>query len=153
MIKGKYLSYNDDLTKAFEIRKKVFEDEVGIDHDIVFDNKDNIAVHAVAFAGEKAVASGRILPEGEIYKIGKIAVLSEHRGNCYGEFIVRMLVDRAFAAGVKQVYVDALKQSEGFYKKLNFKECGEAFDDGNMTYQPMKLSAEDFVTGCGHKCI
>ena len=45
----------------------------------------------------------------EYYKIGRIAVKKECRGKKYGDFIVRMLVDKAFTMGAKEVFVGNLK--------------------------------------------
>ena len=87
-----------------------------------------------------AVATGRIIIENGKYKIGRIAVLKEERGKQYGDFIVKMLVNKGFLSGAEEVYVGALKHAISFYKKIGFEECGEPYTDMGMLHYPMKIS-------------
>ncbi|MDR1699650.1 MAG: GNAT family N-acetyltransferase, partial [Lachnoclostridium sp.] len=106
MITGKYLWNGDDLKDAYDIRRRVFIDELGREEINVFDNFDKISVHGIIYNEEKkAVASGRIFYDGEIYRIEKIAVLIEERNKGYGEFLVKMLIDKGFEAGASDINV------------------------------------------------
>ena len=96
MIKGQYLSYGDDLTKVHEIRKAVFTEEYGIPEDVELDDDDIMAMHVILDYENEKVGTGRMKYDGETFILDKMAVLKEHRNNGYGEFIVRMLLDKVF---------------------------------------------------------
>lgn len=148
MIKGVYLNGEEDLTDAFQIRRKVFIEEQKVPERIEMDDMDAYAIHAVAYVSEKAVATGRIIYDGETYKIGRIAVLKEERGKQYGDFIVRMLLDKAFLHGAKEVVLGAQLSAVGFYEKLGFRSFGEGYEEAGISHIPMKIRKEDVCSKC-----
>lgn len=150
-VKGKYLWYGDDLSEAYEIRKKVFNEEQQIPEKVLFDELDKVSVHAIVYdENEKPVASGRIARDEEEYRIGKIAVLPEARGKKLGDFLVRMLVDKAYLAGAETIKVRAQLHAVGFYEKIGFKKAGNVFVDSNdgLTVQPMELPKGSLCKEC-----
>ena len=149
MVKGKYLYYGDDLKDAFNIRKKVFHDENNIEEELLFDEYDNESIHAIVYnENQKVVASGRIMFDGENYKLGRIAVLKEERGKMYGDFLVRMLVDKAFITGAEQVIVSAIENAIPFYKKIGFIESGDKYIEEDTPHQLMILKQNDLCKEC-----
>ncbi len=150
-IKGTFLHYGDALDEIFDIRKKVFQDELGVSEKEERTEDDIDAIHAVAYKIEDEktpVATGRIIIENGKYKIGRIAVLKEERGKQYGDFIVKMLVNKGFLSGAEEVYVGALKHAISFYKKIGFEECGEPYTDMGMLHYPMKISQGGVCKKC-----
>lgn len=151
MIEGKFKAGTDDLSDAFEIRKQVFHIEQGVDPALEFDQWDKKAVHVVVYNGSKAVATGRVLKMEETYKIGRIAVLKEERGKQYGDFLVRMLIDRAFQAGAAEVTVGAQLHAVGFYEKIGFHSYGNEYEEAGIRHIPMKIGKQDLCKKCkGH---
>jgi len=158
-IQGKYIYAGDsEMKQVFEIRKKVFQEEQGVPYELERDDKDAFAVHAAAYEigstdreeTKKIVAVGRIIFDGDSYKIGRIAVLKEERGKDYGDFVVKMLIQKAFLNGGKEVYVDSQEHAVGFYKKIGFVECGEPFIEIGKKHVPMKISTDGVCTKCSH---
>ncbi len=152
-ITGKYiLSGLGDLTDVFAIRDKVFVEEQGIPYELEHDDKDSEAIFALAFEeGEdfkKPVATGRLLFLEENFKIGKIATLKEYRGMGYGDFVVRMLIDKAFTMGAKQIFVDAQVTAVDFYKKIGFRNIGEEFEEAGIKKQPMVVEPHTCTRHC-----
>lgn len=139
IVKGIYLNGENDLSDAFKIRRKVFVEEQGIEEEIEFDKQDPYAIHALAYVDGKAVATGRIIYDGDTYTIGKVAVLKEERKQQYGDFIMRMLIDKAFLHGAEEVILDSQASSVGFYEKLGFEKCGEIFEKAGIVQLPMRL--------------
>ena len=127
MIKGQYLSYGDDLTKVHEIRKAVFTEEYGIPEDVELDDDDIMAMHVILDYENEKVGTGRMKYDGETFILDKMAVLKEHRNNGYGEFIVRMLLDKVFLANGKEIFTDATKDTVEFFKKIGFVEIGDEY--------------------------
>jgi predicted GNAT family N-acyltransferase len=150
LVQGKYLSYKDDLKEIFEIRKKVFQLEQGVDPKLEFDQLDKIATHVIVHVGSKAVATGRIIYNADTYVIGRVAVIKEERGKKYGDFVVRMLVDRAFMAGAKEVLIGSQINAIGFYEKLGFTTYGEEYVEAGINHKHMKLKNGNLCKEC-HK--
>lgn len=148
MVKGIYLNGEQNLSDAFSIRRKVFIEEQKVPEEIEMDGMDAYAIHAVAYTGEKAVATGRIIYDGDVYKIGRIAVLKEERGKDYGDFIVRMLLDKAFLHGAKEVILGAQLPAVGFYAKIGFESYGEPYWEAGIEHIPMKIKKEAVCSKC-----
>ncbi|MFW5651097.1 MAG: GNAT family N-acetyltransferase [Acetivibrio ethanolgignens] len=148
IVKGVYLNGENDLGDAFEIRRKVFIEEQGVPEELELDEMDAYAIHALVYVEGKAVATGRIIYDGYTYKIGRVAVLKEERGKQYGDFIMRMLIDKAFLHGAEEVILGAQLTAVGFYEKLGFEKYGEVFDDAGIPHIHMKLKRENLCKKC-----
>lgn len=156
MIQGKYLYYGDDLTQAFDIRRKVFVDEQKVSEEEEFDEIDNIAVHAIVFDTDdknKPVATGRVYPNpnGDNFCIGRIAVLKEARGKYYGDFVVRLLLNKALLSGAKEVILSAQVRAIPFYEKIGFISYGDIFQDAGIDHVKMKIIPENICRKCDKK--
>ncbi len=151
MIQGKLFSYGDDLSEIYNIRRKVFIEELAVPEDIEFDDLDNEAIHVLVY--EEAsninsndmtkkkipVATGRIVYEGDSCKIDHIAVLNNYRNLKYGDFTVKMLINRAFTAGISTVTLTAKKEIEGFFKKIGFEAINY-----NLNYNTVDMIIKEY---------
>lgn len=139
--------------EVFSIRKKVLSDCEGLPEVFVKNEEDDEAIFAVAYeetSDEKTpVGTARLLFMNE-FKIGRLCVLPEYRGKGYADFLVRMLLDKAFQMGASEVYVDARLSAVGFYKKIGFEECGEIKNYCGSAEQPMILKKELLCKKCHH---
>lgn len=152
MIRGKFLKADDPETaKCFAIRKKVFVEEQHCPVEEEFDDVDKYAMFAAVYdSDENIVGTGRVFIDDQgQYHAGRIAVLKEARGNSYGDFIVRMLCDRAFSNGAEEVHLGAQTQAIGFYEKIGFVVCGEIYQDAGIPHKPMVLKKSNFCSQCG----
>lgn len=147
MIRGKYLSGDDDLSEVYQLREAVFQRELGFPKELERDGYDKLAIHAVACEGEVTVATGRILYDGEIYRISRVAVRADYRGSGYGDFVVRMLINKAMLSGAQEIYVSTLEAGRGMFEKIGFEVCGEAYENGGLVYLPMWIRLDNL-----HKC-
>lgn len=154
LIQGKFLTYNDDLSEVFSIRRKVFVEEQQIPDNIEFDEYDSEAMHVIVYeeaGSKKAVATGRIIYDEQECQIGRIAVLKEFRGKKYGDFTVRMLLNRAFTAGIKEVTINSHQSVEEFYKKIGFQRIGCYFTEAGINYCKMMINVKDVSMLCNKK--
>ena len=136
-IQGKYLLGGlDNIEECLAIRKKVFGEEQHFLSASLENVEDREAIFALAYEigeeGEQvSVATGRLIFLEDKFKIGRIAVKKEFRGKHYGEFIVQMLLEKAFSMGAKEVFVGAQAHAISFYERLGFiRQEEEYFEDG-----------------------
>ncbi len=154
-ITGKYiLGALGELDDIYAIRNKVFCEEQGIPFEVEHDDRDKEAIFALAFEeGEdfkKPVATGRLLFLEDSFKIGKIATLKEYRKMGYGDFVVRMLIDKAFTMGAKEIFVDAQLTAVDFYKTIGFRTVGDVFEEAGLKYQKMVVEPHTCKRNCCH---
>lgn len=150
MVTGRFLDGTDDLEKVFAIRRKVFVEEQQVAESEEFDGYDKEAVHVLAYDGSRPVATARLAAVNGVYRIGHVAVLKEERGKQYGDFVVRMLADKAFLSGIDTVYVGARKDAVGFYETIGFSVCSEEFEEAGAVRVMMKMAESGFrrCQGC-----
>lgn len=160
MIQGKLLSYKDDLNDVYKIRNTVFVEELGIPKELEFNSTDKEAIHALVYevSSEKSnsnlktpVATGKITFDGEKCTISNIAVLKDYRNKQYGDFTVRVLINKAFTAGINEVTVYAYENTVKFFENIGFKVIEKNIIKYNDTLCKMEIKANDVITIC-KKC-
>lgn len=151
MIIGKYYKGLERFEDIREIRKQVFGEELGYSDELNFDGLDEEALHAVVYldaAYTEPAAVGRLIITEDGYKIGRIAVKREARKHGYGDFIVHMLVDKAFQAGAEKVIVGARPEAVMFYKKIGFVITTKGYMEAGTSHTVMVLHKQDLYKNC-----
>ena len=125
---------------AAPVRIAVFVQEQGIPVAEEWDEDDARALHAVITdAQDVPVATGRLLqPQPGLAQIGRMAVLSSHRGQHLGASILQALCDAAYARGDTQCVLHAQRSAEGFYRRHGFEPEGEPYDEVGIEHITMR---------------
>ncbi len=150
MIENEWITGNGDLTAVHAIRDKVFGEEQEISLEKIRDEYDAQAVHLLIFVDGEAAATGRIYHDGSQFRMGRICVLKEYRGQGIGDLAVRLLLYKAFRFA-NQLYISAQAYLEDFYKKFGFETVGESFMEEGIPHVDMVLYKEKcvFPSKCG----
>ncbi len=135
---------DDDFKFVREIRIAVFTNEQGADAADEFDCFDDVADFLLLYDKGKPVATARLVITEKGYKIGRIAVLKEYRGNGYGAVIVRRVTEKAFNKGAETVYVDAQSYAVPFYEKIGFRIISEEIIDRGLPHIPMRIERKNY---------
>ena len=135
------------------IRREVFGAEQGWSDNILFDETDETAVQAVVYKDINRtipVGVGRLhkTGDGDDYKIGRIAIKKEERGQGYGDFIVRMLVDKGLLMGADRVLVGAQPHAIPFYEKIGFHPVGETYIEAGIVHTVMEIRQNTICKAC-----
>ena len=123
--------------EAQRIRFAVFVEEQGVPADIELDEWDAQSLHALAFHGNLAVGTGRLLPDGHI---GRMAVLKEWRGRGVGAALLQRLIRAARERGDAQVVLSAQVHALGFYRAHGFISQGDVYEEAGIPHQEMRLA-------------
>ena len=127
------------MARAYGIRRRVFIEEQHVPEEIELDADDALAFHALATLDGNAIGCGRMLDHGDgEVKIGRMAVVPEFRGTGVGRDILRFLIDRARARGLRKAILHAQLTAEGFYLKEGFNPLGEVFDEAGIAHRKME---------------
>ncbi len=135
MLRIDLLPWASARAHAAPIRFAVFVEEQGVPRDIELDEMDAACVHAVAFEGDKPIATGRLLPDGHI---GRLAVLKPWRGRGIGSRILERLIEEARARGDGEVALSAQVHAAGFYRAHGFTEEGGEYMEAGIAHQAMR---------------
>ena len=135
MLRIELLDWERARGQAAPIRFAVFVEEQGVPFEIELDEYDPVSVHAVAFEGDQAVGTGRLLPDGHI---GRMAVLAASRGKGIGGALLAALVRAAKARGDRQVVLSAQVGALQFYRAHGFQPEGDEYMEAGIRHQAMR---------------
>ena len=126
---------------ASALRTAVFVQEQSIDAQIVWDEADATAVHAlVRNQLGRPIATGRLLQHApRVGRIGRMAVDRGLRGSRFGRDVLEGLVDAARKRGDTEVMLHAQSSAEGFYKRQGFVARGPVFEEAGIQHIEMVL--------------
>lgn len=158
MIRGKMLSYGDDLSEIYDIRTKVFVEELGLQKEQVFDLYDPDAIHVLVYEekfseqGEELipVATGRITYDGDVCEVAHISVLKDYRNKEYGDFAIRMLINKALLSGIDEICLVATKDVVGFFERVGFTVSERKSEEDGKIKMILNLSNMDSMCKCKH---
>lgn len=128
--------WNAMRDEARAIRYTVFVEEQGVPVELEWDDFDAQCVHAIARdADGRAIATGRLLPDGHI---GRMAVLAAARGTGVGSQVLGALMAHAQARGDASVILNAQTHAAPFYARHGFKPEGEEFLEAGIAHITMR---------------
>jgi len=118
-----------------QVRRQVFVVEQKVPEEEEWDDDDPPSVHVLATRNREPVGTGRLTPAG---KMGRMAVLSEVRGQGVGSQILRMLVGEAVHRGLLEVRLNAQVQAIPFYQRHGFSAEGPVFMEAGIPHRSMR---------------
>ena len=130
-------SWNELSAQASPIRFTVFVDEQKVPVELELDEFDPLSCHALALAGDEAIGTGRLLPDGHI---GRMAVLAGWRGRGVGALLLQALIDEAKRRGMARVVLNAQTHALGFYARFGFVPEGEEYEEAGLPHRTMSRS-------------
>ncbi|NJP38663.1 GNAT family N-acetyltransferase [Alkalicoccus luteus] len=123
-----------DLERAFSIRRRVFIDEQHVPPEDEFDEHDTLTsdcVHVLAEADGEAAGTGRMRRSDTYGKLERICMLPDCRGRGIGQAVIKALEQEAVSQGLQAVKLHGQTHAEGFYQKLGYETVSDVFmEDG-----------------------
>lgn len=153
MIKGKILGYGDNLSEVILIRKQVISQEAEYCNAEIPYNDDEFAVHAIVYNMNKytkPVGTGRLYIKDGQYNLDNIMIIKEERNKKYGDFVIRLLINKAFSSGAKEIILDSPKHLVLYFQKIGFKMVNEISNYVEKRYIKMKLLPENVYKECNN---
>ncbi|WP_181901456.1 GNAT family N-acetyltransferase [Thalassotalea euphylliae] len=124
------------------VRERVFICEHRIPKRVEFDRKDRKAIHMLVCddISQEPVATGRILPSGQI---GRIAVIKEHRKQKLDKLVLAGLLRVAKDLNLKQVFIHSPLDAVDYFVKHDFYPVGAVFMEAGLPKQQMACATMD----------
>ena len=117
-----------------QIRTTVFIDEQQVPAELEWDEFDEQSIHFLALHDNKAIATARLKPDGQI---GRMAVIKKHRNKGVGTRLLTEVLLQARKHGYNMVYLHAQKKAIDFYKRFDFIKNGAEFMDAGIVHRAM----------------
>jgi predicted GNAT family N-acyltransferase len=136
MTRIELMDWNRARPHAAPIRETVFVREQRVPAEIEMDAMDAQCLHAVAYDGARAIATGRLLPDGHV---GRMAVLREWRGKGVGGALLQRLVEAARRRGDAEIVLSAQTHALAFYRAHGFVERGPVYVEAGIDHQDMAM--------------
>ena len=135
----------EERAAVFAVRMVVFVEEQAVPPDEELDALDVTATHFLARLKTPPlddplgiVGAARLVDKGGgAGKIGRVAVLREHRGRGVGALLMRAVEAAARAQGMTRVVLDAQCQAIPFYERLGYTAEGDVFLDCGIEHRLM----------------
>jgi ElaA protein len=126
------IEVTQDITTCLDLRRIVFIEEQGVSEVDERDDLDGVA--------GVPVGSARLLPMGDVGKIGRVCVLAGHRGTGLGAALIRAAVAQfRILPGIVRVKLGSQCHAIGFYEGLGFTAFGPEYDDAGILHRDMML--------------
>lgn len=130
--------YNSHADEIRRIRNEVFLVEQAIDPADEYDDRDEACVWALSFIDNEAVGTGRLDVEKN-GKIGRVAVLVEHRRCGVGRRMMAAFEDYARQSGeLNKIWFHAQRSAVPFYLALDYSIESEEFMEADIPHVVME---------------
>lgn len=126
----------DDLATCLRLRRVVFMEEQGVSEQDEIDGLDPACQHLLALVDDVPAGTARIYLAGSTAKIGRVCVLSDHRGAGIGAALIRKALELSKGRAT-QARLGAQTYALAFYERLGFAAVGEVYDDAGIPHQDM----------------
>ena len=131
------VALTDDIPLVLEIRRVVFIEGQNVPEDREVDGCDADALHLLLEKDGLAIGTARLMLDGDTGKIGRVAVLKDHRGSGFGVLLVKKSLEVLRARGMRRAKLGAQTHAIGFYEKLGFTAQGAEFMDAGIPHRDM----------------
>jgi predicted GNAT family N-acyltransferase len=118
------------------VRTPVFVIEQLVTPEFEWDEVDATAVHVLAILNDEPIGCLRII---DYYKVGRMAVLKQHRGNGLGAALLLAAVAICKTHGTKKITLSAQTHAIPFYEKCGFKVTSAVYQDLHIPHVDMLM--------------
>ena len=123
-IRVRVADWQKDNAELRRIREAVFINEQHVPPELEWDSDDSSAVHFLAFEGDFAIGTARLLADGQI---GRVSVLKDWRGLKVGDKLMEAVIGEAVKRGQTRQFLSAQVYAAPFYERLGFKIVSDEF--------------------------
>jgi predicted GNAT family N-acyltransferase len=123
-----------EIDAALALRAAVFIDEQGVPAADELDGRDGAALHLVAVEDGAVVGTCRLLADGGVIKLGRMAVAAERRGTGLGGRLLAEADRCAATLGGERIVLAAQLPAVGLYERAGYAVRGAVFADAGIDH-------------------
>jgi predicted GNAT family N-acyltransferase len=132
----------DQVASVQAIRFTVFVEEQNCDPQLEMEEIDKTCQHWLAIDEGRRVGTARCIPYKDgTCKIGRVAVLKQHRGRGIGALLMQAILQFAQEAGYTAAILHAQCDKEAFYNRVGFTTTdATVFYEDNIPHVRMQYT-------------
>jgi predicted GNAT family N-acyltransferase len=127
-----------EVEQALALREQVFCVEQGVPLAADQDGLDDVAIQVVAVEDSQVIGTCRVLVEGGVGRLGRMAVAAPARGRGLGAAILAAAEQSARDAGARLMRLHAQRYVEDLYAAAGYTPYGEAFVEEGIPHVGME---------------
>lgn len=135
-----------DFEAYRNLRIAVFVGEQNVPLELEMDEYDDLnrndVVALAAYSDQELIGTARYLIKGKQYKIGRVAVKKEFRGQGVGAKLLNTIEIQAQNNGIDSMILGAQLGAQAFYAQLGYEPYGPIFDDAGIDHVMMKKTVK-----------
>lgn len=125
----------EELERAFAVRRKVFVEEQGCPPELEYENED-ISTHFLALMDNQPCGACRWRKTDKGYKLERFAVLKEFRNKRVGQAMLAAVLDD-LPDDADYIYLHAQVDAVSLYAKFGFAVEGDQFEEAGIQHFKM----------------
>ncbi|MDD0975788.1 GNAT family N-acetyltransferase [Pseudomonas fontis] len=141
-IQVRIADWQKDNADIRRIREAVFIFEQSVPPELEWDADDNVAIHFLAYEGDFAIGTARLVLDGQI---GRVSVLKDWRGLKVGDALMQAAIVEAQNRDLKQQMLTAQVHATAFYERLGFKVVSEEFLEAGIPHVDMVRDSKEMA--------
>jgi predicted GNAT family N-acyltransferase len=127
-----------EVEQALALREQVFCVEQGVGLEADRDGLDDQAIQIVALGSARVVGTCRVLVDGDVGRLGRMAVEARSRGRGAGSAILAAAERSAREAGARFMRLHAQRHLEDMYAAAGYVAHGEPFVEEGIPHVSME---------------
>jgi predicted GNAT family N-acyltransferase len=129
---------SSEIDEALELRRRVFVGQQGVTLDADRDGLDPTALHLVAVDDGRVIGTCRLVFDGALARLGRMAVEDDYRGRGLGAAILTEAEQQARAAGSERIRLHAQIAARSLYERGGFVVQGQEFMEEGIPHLTME---------------
>ena len=129
---------SSEVDEALELRRRVFVGQQGVTLEADRDGLDPTALHVVAIDGGQVVGTCRLVFDGPLARLARMAVEDDYRGSGLGAAILAEAEQQARAAGSECIRLHAQIAARSLYERGGFAVQGQEFMEEGIPHLTME---------------
>jgi predicted GNAT family N-acyltransferase len=131
-------SSSSEVDEALELRRRVFVGQQGVTLEADRDGLDPMALHVVAVDGGRVIGTCRLVFDGNLARLGRMAVEDDVRGRGIGAALLERAELEARAAGSERIRLHAQLAARALYERGGFEVQGQEFLEEGIPHLTME---------------
>lgn len=134
----KMVETEEEMKKAYEIRRTVFIEEQNVPPEIEVDQYEDEAIHFICYDDEKVIGAGRLRFVGEHGKLERICVLKPYRGKSFGKKIIEAMEKEIVNNNYSKALLNAQTHAKEFYERIGYQVISDEFIEAGIPHVTME---------------
>jgi len=128
----------EEVDAALRLRERVFFEEQGVRREADQDGRDPEATHIVAVEHGRVAGTCRLVFQGDLARLGRMAVERDLRGRGMGAAMRREAERVSLAAGAHRISLHAQLPARSLYERDGYRQYGRQFVEEGIEHVAME---------------